>query len=75
MYIVVTIPASYLNASFQKEMLNNKLNAHKRLTHVAGVNLTCLMNRYYSTIVISAGAVLGDRHYPLRHLVTGEPFF
>jgi len=56
-------------------MLNNKLNAHKRLTHVAGVHLTCLTNRYYSTIVISAGAVWGDRHYPLRHLVTGELFF
>jgi len=31
--------------SFQKEMLNNKLNVHKRLTQVAGVHRILLMNR------------------------------
>jgi hypothetical protein len=33
----------------------------------AGISLAFLQERYYAIIALSAGAVRGDRHCPLRH--------
>ena len=53
-------------------MLNNNLNAQGGFTPAASAppRNAIIPERYYAIIAISAGAVWGDRHCPLRHLTS-----